>query len=82
MKYALTITSDPNAYDWGDTDTIIFTHPSKIMELPQTELRELISDVIFTYGKPLEVADEIARNDWYFIRNVDDVDVEIGGENA
>lgn len=76
MKYALTITSDPNAYDWGDTDTILFEYPDTLPER-DVDVVELVERVLQQYGwKGVDVEDAV-KNGWCFIRNCADTDVVI-----
>lgn len=75
MRYALTFTSDPNAYDWGDTDTIIFTVPRQVGDLTRAEEDRLVENVLCAYGKNWKEARDIAESDNWFMRNVDDIDV-------
>lgn len=85
MRYALTFTSDPNAYDWGDTDTIIVetelighrdTQGRRWYDVPAS-----VEKVLIKYGRSPEQAREIANSDHWFVRNVDDVDVAIDLNN-
>lgn len=73
MRYALTYASDPDAYDWGDTDTIIFEYPTTLPD----DLTELVRQVVVDYTSAEDdtKAREIAKKGWWFIRNVNDVDV-------
>lgn len=83
MRYALTFTSDPNAYDWGDTDTIIVE-----TDTPQGEggsrwygYPKAIEEILIKYGRSPEDAKTIAKSDYWFVRSVDEVDVAIDFNN-
>lgn len=79
MRYSLTFTTDPNAYDWGETDTIIFEYPTTLPDYPQ--LNKLVKQVLKQYGLNEEMCEHVAgEKGWWFIRNVSDVDVVIEKE--
>lgn len=83
MRYALTFTSDPNAYDWGDTDTIILETDTLRDESGKLwyDCPKAIEKILIEYGRSPEEAKAIAKSDYWFVRNVDDVDVAIDLNN-
>lgn len=83
MRYALTFTSDPNAYDWGDTDTVIVEVDTLRDEGNRLwhDHPEVIEEALIKYGRSPEEARAIAKSDYWFVRNIDDVDVVIDFNN-
>lgn len=80
MRYTLTYTTDPNAYDWGDTDTIVFHYPKASLPDNRKLLDSLIKQVLVRYGLPEKVADEVLGGGWWFTRCFDVIDVVIEKE--
>lgn len=79
MRYGLTFTTDPNAYDWGETDMIIFEYPAQLPDYPQ--LNKVVEQVLRQYGLSEEKSEQVAGEEgWWFIRNVNDVDIVIERE--
>lgn len=81
-KYALTFTH-PDNYNWEGVDTLIIECDKNPLDLPLDTLAEAIANT-GQYADAYSVEDwkVILGNDSWFVRNCDDVDVKIGGEDA
>lgn len=78
MRYAVTFTSDPNAYDWGDTDTIIVEVDDKYTGednrawwADNTKLIEIVRKYR-EYDEGIDI-----DPNYIYLRNVDDIDITI-----
>lgn len=77
MRYAITFTTDPNAYDWGDTDTIIVDvddYPEEGGDRWYDDKCKLV-EVVRKY-RGYDEGTYIDSN-YIFVRNVDDIDITI-----
>ena len=73
MKYALTFTN-PETYDWNETDTIIIDTPKNPLDIELDTLAGMLAEhARYDYTK--EEWSDILANDSWFVRNCDDVDV-------
>lgn len=73
MKYALTFTN-PETYDWNETDTIIIDVPENPLDIKLDTLAGMLAEHVGRdYAK--EEWSDILANDSWFVRNCDDVDV-------
>lgn len=73
MIYALTFTN-PETYDWNETDTIIIDAPENPLNIKLDTLAGMLAEhARYDYSK--EEWSDILANDSWFVRNCDDVDV-------
>lgn len=74
MRYAITYATDDT---WNSVDTIIVETNKAVLDMPSEE----IADIFEAYGLTRQQAMELAQDGYYwFVRNVDDVDVDLTRE--
>lgn len=74
MRYAITYATDDT---WNSVDTIIVETNKAVLDMPSEE----IADIFESYGLTRQQAMELAQDgDYWFVRNVDDVDVDLTRE--
>lgn len=70
MKYAITYALDDT---WQSVDTLIVETEANPLDMPSMRL----ADIFEAYGMEHERAVELAKDDdYWFVRNADDVDVK------
>lgn len=75
MKYALTFTN-PETYDWNETNTIIINTPKNPLDVPLNDLaKALAASETSDYDE--ETWRNILGNDSWYVRNCDDLDVDL-----
>lgn len=82
MRYALTFTN-PNTYDWNETNTIILETPVNPLDMSLDNLAGVLAEKAgYDYDKS-EWSDILGNDSWY-VRNCEDVDVDLweGEDNA
>lgn len=72
MRYALTFRTGES---WAEVDTVI-VGTALMSDEGVVEIK--VAEILTAYG--VENADEILENGWWFIRNVDDVDIYLNSE--
>ena len=74
MRYAITYATDDT---WNSVDTIIVETNKEVLDMPSEE----IADIFESYGLTRQQAMELAQDgDYWFVRNVNDVDVDLTRE--
>ena len=77
MRYALTFTN-PETYDWNETDTIILETPKNPLDISLDTLAGVLAEKAnYDYDKS-EWSDILANDSWY-VRNCEDTDVDLWG---
>lgn len=77
MKYALTFTN-PETYDWNETDTIIIDTPKNPLDVPLNDLTKALAvSGVRDYNE--EGWKDILGNDSWYVRNCDDQDADLWG---
>lgn len=77
MRYALTFTN-PETYDWNETDTIILETPKNPLDISLDTLAGVLAEKAnYDYDKS-EWSDILANDSWY-VRNCEDADVDLWG---
>ena len=75
MKYALTFTN-PENYDWNETDTIIIDSPINPLDIEKRKLVKALTESKYNDYDENEWWDILANDSW-FVRNFEDVDVDL-----